>query len=129
VSQLTGLERKTARSGKDSIDHAPGAFDDAANSVAGAIDLIVLHERRQNTGGGVAIYGTVIEQDEEPEPIDRSTLPLTADQTVAAFRQAWLDGGDRDQIVADLRNYRRASGETHTHRVCNEVIKEITNAG
>jgi hypothetical protein len=33
--QLLGLERRTARSGKDSIDHAPGQHDDLINSVAG----------------------------------------------------------------------------------------------
>jgi hypothetical protein len=37
VSQLCGLERRTARGGRDSVDHAPGAHDDLANSVAGAI--------------------------------------------------------------------------------------------
>ena len=36
-SQLLGLERRTARGGRDSIDHAPGAHDDLANAVAGAI--------------------------------------------------------------------------------------------
>jgi hypothetical protein len=37
MSQLCGLERRTARGGRDSIDHAPGAHDDVSNSVAGAI--------------------------------------------------------------------------------------------
>ncbi len=37
VTQLTSLERRTARGGKDSIDHAPGAHDDIANAVAGAL--------------------------------------------------------------------------------------------
>jgi hypothetical protein len=37
VAQLCGLERRTARGGRDSIDHAPGAHDDVANSVAGAL--------------------------------------------------------------------------------------------
>lgn len=35
VAQLCGLERRTARGGRDSIDHAPGAHDDLANAVAG----------------------------------------------------------------------------------------------
>jgi hypothetical protein len=35
VSQLTNLERRTSRGGKDSIDYAPGAHDDLANAVAG----------------------------------------------------------------------------------------------
>src|SRR6266404_1162372 len=37
ASQLLGLERRTARSGKDSIDHSPGLHDDIANSVAGVL--------------------------------------------------------------------------------------------
>ena len=40
VNQLCGLERRTARSGKDSIDHGPGGHDDLANAVAGAADLV-----------------------------------------------------------------------------------------
>src|SRR5262249_30548302 len=32
VSQLTGLERRTSRGGRDSIDHAPGGHDDLANA-------------------------------------------------------------------------------------------------
>ncbi len=35
VAQLCSLERRTARVGRDSIDHPPGAHDDIANCVAG----------------------------------------------------------------------------------------------
>jgi len=35
LTQLVGLERRTARGGRDSIDHAPGAHDDLANAVPG----------------------------------------------------------------------------------------------
>jgi hypothetical protein len=34
-AQLIGLERRTSRGGRDSIDHAPGAHDDLANALAG----------------------------------------------------------------------------------------------
>ena len=37
IAQLVGLERRTARGGRDSIDHAPGGHDDLANAVAGAL--------------------------------------------------------------------------------------------
>jgi hypothetical protein len=38
ISQICSLERRTARGGRDSIDHPPGgAHDDVANAVAGAI--------------------------------------------------------------------------------------------
>jgi hypothetical protein len=40
VNQICGLERRTSRAGKDSIDHGPGAHDDLANSVAGAVSLV-----------------------------------------------------------------------------------------
>lgn len=39
TSQICSLERRTARSGKDSVDHPPGAHDDLANSAAGALYL------------------------------------------------------------------------------------------
>ena len=33
-------ERRTARGGRDSIDHPPGAHDDIANAMAGAIAML-----------------------------------------------------------------------------------------
>ncbi len=39
VSQLCGLERRTARGGRDSIDHSPGGHDDLANAAMGALLL------------------------------------------------------------------------------------------
>jgi len=39
LTQLCTLERRTARSGRDSIDHPVGAHDDRANSVCGAAVL------------------------------------------------------------------------------------------
>ncbi len=37
TTQLASLERRTSRSGKDSIDHAPGGHDDLVNAAAGAL--------------------------------------------------------------------------------------------
>jgi hypothetical protein len=37
VNQLIGLERRTARGGRDSIDHPPGSHDDRANVIAGLV--------------------------------------------------------------------------------------------
>lgn len=39
VGQLTALERRTARTGKDAIDHGPGGHDDLVNAAAGALVL------------------------------------------------------------------------------------------
>jgi hypothetical protein len=40
LAQIVGLERRTARGGRDIIDHAPGAHDDVANAVAGVVDVL-----------------------------------------------------------------------------------------
>ena len=40
LNQLVGLERRTARGGRDSIDHAPGGHDDLANAVAGVVAML-----------------------------------------------------------------------------------------
>ncbi|MGY3137750.1 hypothetical protein ACVWZM_008432 [Bradyrhizobium sp. USDA 4501] len=44
--QLCGLERKTARSGKDSIDHAPNGHDDVVNAVAGVLTSMGVRKYR-----------------------------------------------------------------------------------
>jgi hypothetical protein len=42
VAQLVGLERRTSRgTGRDTVDHPPGAHDDLANVVAGAVHLLL----------------------------------------------------------------------------------------
>ncbi|WP_017925398.1 hypothetical protein [Thioalkalivibrio sp. HL-Eb18] len=47
VTQLISLERRTSRSGKDSIDHPPGGHDDRANAVAG---LVAANTREPGAG-------------------------------------------------------------------------------
>jgi hypothetical protein len=46
VAQFVGLERRTGRSGKDSINHGPGAHDDLCNSAAGALVYAVARRGR-----------------------------------------------------------------------------------
>ena len=45
LAQLGALERRTARGGRDTIDHAPSAHDDLANAAAGALTLLRLGAR------------------------------------------------------------------------------------
>jgi hypothetical protein len=49
ATQLAGLERRTARGGKDSIDHAPGGSDDVINAAAGALLLAAAKSRGYDT--------------------------------------------------------------------------------
>lgn len=72
-AQLVGLERRTARSGKDSVDHTPGGHDDLANAVAGVLvgldmdrrpslipkDAVPVNDQPADLGYVHAIYGVV----------------------------------------------------------------------
>jgi hypothetical protein len=76
ISQLAGLERRTARSGRDSIDHGPGAHDDLANACAGALlSALSSHKRRTLFGSvGYGCCGPVTWRDAETgQEIDPAT--------------------------------------------------------
>ena len=45
LHQLVGLERRVARGGRESIDHAPGGHDDLANAAAGVLSLLAVAPR------------------------------------------------------------------------------------
>jgi hypothetical protein len=69
VAQLCSLERRTARAGRESIDHSPGQHDDLANCTAGVVGSAL--SRREdpvpiglggkifNTTTGVKIFDSV----------------------------------------------------------------------
>jgi hypothetical protein len=56
IDQAVGLERRTARGGRDSIDHSPGAHDDVINVVLAAA-LLANTERRRGHVMAVGVGG------------------------------------------------------------------------
>ena len=67
ITQLIGLERRTSRAGRDSIDHAPGGHDDVANAVAGALLAATAKKPKMRFGTiDFAKTGKVMWRDEEP---------------------------------------------------------------
>jgi hypothetical protein len=72
--ELCGLERRTARSGRDSIDHAPGAHDDVANACAGCLVGLDLDRRP-----ALVKINTVVrdEEDDGLLPISQQMAALT----------------------------------------------------
>jgi hypothetical protein len=52
ISQLTALERRSARGGRDVIDHAPNGHDDLANAVAGLASINTLYPNYDSTYAG-----------------------------------------------------------------------------
>ena len=45
ISQIASLERRTARGGRDSIDHPPNGHDDCANAIAGVASMFMSTSR------------------------------------------------------------------------------------
>lgn len=66
IAQLIGLERRTSRAGRDSIDHAQGGHDDLANAAAGAL-VTATKRKPQMRMGTIDFVGTgrVTWRDEE----------------------------------------------------------------
>lgn len=78
-AQLVGLERRTARGGRDSIDHPPNAHDDLANVVAGlAVQLAV------TSTGPTKSFGAWGREERKP-------LPPAAEED--RTRERWREGG------------------------------------
>jgi len=71
TNQLVGLERRTTRAGKDSIDQAHGRQDDLAHAVADAFDVIAARPRLYLHYGGWGGYcRSVGGDDDEIDPAE-----------------------------------------------------------
>ena len=112
--QLVGLERRTSRGGKDSIDHAPGGHDDVANAAAGALVMAAGAESRQinwSAAAGNASYststgkrlfqhgnyvsdGTNLTKLPEPPP-PPADLSYVWDEIKKAWVKPWVDPNSR----------------------------------
>ena len=60
VAQLCALERRTARGGKDSIDHAPHGHDDLANVVAGVVADLLVYQPGASAQVYAIIHGRLV---------------------------------------------------------------------
>jgi hypothetical protein len=68
ITQLLGLERRTSRAGKDSIDHAPGGHDDLANAAAGAL-VDVIRKKPVARIGSIGVDGRISWHDPKRPPL------------------------------------------------------------
>lgn len=84
TAQLCALERRTARGGRDSIDHAPGAHDDIVNAAAGSIVYAAQRKAQE-----VPIVAPIIVG--HPPTIPGGTV-----STEAAWREWTYGGGNRN---------------------------------
>jgi hypothetical protein len=87
INQLCSLERRTARGGRDLIDHPqhPAAHDDLANAVCGAF-VMLERDRRPQLISVVDVVGV----DGQPPPLPRSLY---------VFAAVWAAGADIAVVV------------------------------
>ena len=88
VNQLVSLERRTARGGRDSIDHAPGCHDDLANAAAGAV-FVAAQLVRLKPQVGIIDWKTGrvhLLKDEEPPKRSWARRHVTEQQLMAKMR-------------------------------------------
>jgi hypothetical protein len=78
IAQFLSLERRTARGGRDSIDHPPGGHDDIANAVAGVLVFMTSARHQQRPQPYSGSYGL------EGIYLDNGTGPQTNLQREAA---------------------------------------------
>ena len=93
VNQLCSLERRTARGGRDLIDHPqyPGAHDDLANAVCGAF-VMLERDRRPQLISVVDVVGV----DGLPPPLPRSQY---------VFAAVWAAGADIAVVYGASSNW------------------------
>jgi hypothetical protein len=77
LTQLLGLERRTARGGKDSIDHAQNAHDDLINAAAIALVTAAARPRALNV---------------TDEFLNEYMALADADPDTARYRRGWITG-------------------------------------
>jgi hypothetical protein len=95
ATQLIGLERRTSRAGRDSIDHAPGGHDDVANAVAGALLAATAKKPTMSIGyGGPGGYGDgrIYWQDAD-EPREHSRVRI-----VHMSEKEWIEAKEKEHL-------------------------------
>ena len=97
IAQLCGLERRTSRGGRDSIDHGPHGHDDLVNAVCGVLADLLVHAPGAD-GGPVPMRGTTIRVD---------LAPWNQHPGTAAFNSGLFDWSELD--AQDRRNRARGS--------------------
>lgn len=92
LRELRGLERRRGQSGRDRVDHMPGAHDDRANAAAGALVLAV---------AGAAV----------PAWTGAHMSVLANFNASLSGPSAWRDDGDGGEAAEAWANYNALRGE------------------
>jgi hypothetical protein len=103
ITQICALERRTARGGRDSIDHPSNAHDDVANALAGAVCGTAIAQG--GAEGWLEFYRRLSEEAIAPRPADHLVrVPVPADQWTSVIvgisgAQYFVQGSREDRFV------------------------------
>ena len=93
INQIASLERRTARGGRDSVDHPPQGHDDIANAIAGLAFVAI--NRHELVPASFSTYGTPDEPD-HPSRLEQKMFaalpPCLIDFTLPENRWRTNDG-------------------------------------
>ena len=98
--QLSGLERRTTRGGKDSVDHAVGGHDDVVNAAAGALVMAMRSIDRE-----IRVWGGGLDYTPEDERAFRQRKANELAETVLAGG-GWFPGDEGGAIGRQSRSWR-----------------------
>ena len=98
--QLSGLERRTSRGGKDVVDHAVGGHDDVVNAAAGALVMAMRSVNQEIHMWG----GDLDRSDDEDAALRQRTAQELADTVVAGA--GWFPGDEGGAIGTRSRYWR-----------------------
>ena len=134
INQLCSLERRTARGGKDSIDHPPGAnhHDDIINCVAGVLTGEII----QNWTGGRALF-EVMRQQVEAERATQAKVgghppgePQAVTREWAAGSMEWQaqqrgEGGPPPQTTIPTHHIARPNPASAWQSDMDETLRKL----
>jgi hypothetical protein len=125
IGQLCSLERRTARGGKDSIDHPPGNHhDDIINSAAGSLTNLII----EDWNGGKAVLEVARRQMAAEKAA--GTWPFAKNDKPQPITREWARGSVewvREQAGETVPHPPREAGGTSTaaRTTDEEEIREL----
>ncbi len=125
IKQIASLERQVARSGNDSINHAPGARDDVANAVAGA--ALLAHRAMPGLwhAENFLVQGQAVELPRSVVALSAALIANSRGQFAAAYFHAAREGAGQVLYLTDADIMPLTSAALlGVHRRMNELFNQ-----
>jgi hypothetical protein len=129
LAQIAGLERRTARGGRDSVDHAPGGHDDLANVVCAlAVRLAsaAALNWRAIPGFTSAVTWDLVEPPAPPPPApDRCAYCGGPAERCVALRESdswWMSIHQQHPAVLEMRERQRQERIRRGHEIAGSDL-------